>query len=176
MLYQYQKGEQITSPNKNLDSILFVVDGTIRIYGLRRDGAISPVNQQNAPIILGDMEFSTHEKSKFFAEAVTDVICVALPIKQHEKQLHCDILFLHTLLHSYAKKMQLFTMIDALAETIEERVLLYLKDFSPTHELIGIEAAILQLRCSRRQLQRVLQKLCAEGKVEKIGKGRYRLI
>lgn len=34
---------------------------------------------------------------------------------------------------------------------------------------------LLQLRCSRRQLQRVLKKLCEENTVEKVGKGKYRL-
>ena len=40
---------------------------------------------------------------------------------------------------------------------------------------MGMESATLQLRCSRRQLQRVLKKLCLQGKIEKVGKGRYRL-
>lgn len=174
-VYQYEKGELITWPSQELDNILFVVDGTIRIYGLRRNGTISPVNQQNAPIILGDIEFSTRKNPPFFTEAITDVTCVALSMKQNEQQLYSDIRFLHALLNSYAKKLQLFVLVDTPAQTIEERVLLYLKNFCPTHELIGIEAAILQLRCSRRQLQRVLRKLCEEGKVEKVGKGRYRL-
>ena len=49
-----------------------------------------------------------------------------------------------------------------------------MKRNAPAFELNGIEAAVLQLRCSRRQLQRVLKKLCETGQVEKTGKGRYR--
>lgn len=175
LVLQYQKGEFVTSANQKLDNILFVVDGVVRIYGLRENGTISPVNQLNAPIILGDMEFSQQQASSFFTEAVTEVTCIALPIQQYEEQLHSDILFLHALLRSYAAKMKQITLVEIPSETIEERVILYLKNFCPTHELIGIEAATLQLRCSRRQLQRVLQKLCAEGKVNKTGKGRYKL-
>ncbi len=174
-LYRYEKGEQITSPDKRLEELLFVVKGTIRVYGLRNNGTISPVNQQNAPILLGDIEFAEQGPTPFFAEAVTDVICIALAIQPYEKLLHTDIRFLHVLLHAYAEKLQLFAFVEAPAETIADRVLLYLKNFCPTHELNGIEAAVLQLRCSRRQLQRVLQKLCAEGEIEKIGRGRYRL-
>lgn len=175
-VYQYQKGELLAAPNRQLKNILFVIDGAIRIYGLRENGTITPVNQKNAPIILGDMEFITQEAPPFFAEAMSDVTCIALPIRQYEEQLNIDILFLHTLLRSYAEKMKLLVLVDIPAETIEDRVLLYLKNFCPSYELIGIEAATLQLRCSRRQLQRVLQKLCAEGKVEKTGKGKYRLL
>ena len=121
------------------------------------------------------MEFAEGGNPPFFTEAVTDVTCIALPVQPYEKQLHADNRFLHVLLHSYAKKLHFFAFVDAPAETIEERVLLYLKNVCPNHTIQGIEAAVLQLRCSRRQLQRVLQKLCAEQKLKKIGKGRYTL-
>lgn len=175
LIYQYKKGEQITSPDKKLEEILFVEEGTIRVYGLRDNGTVSPVNQQTAPMILGDIEFAQRGNPPFFTEAVTDVTCIALPVKPYERQLHEDTRFLHVLLHSYAEKLQLFAFVDVPAETVAERVLLYLKNICPDHELQGIEAAVLQLRCSRRQLQRALKKLCMDGQIEKVGKGRYRL-
>lgn len=174
-LYRYEKGEQLTSPSKKLEEILFVVEGTIRVYGLRSNGTVFPINQQNAPLLLGDIEFTDHNPTTFFAEAVTPVFCIALPVQPYEQQLHADIRFLHVLLRAYAEKLRIFAFLEAPAENIADRVLLYLKNFSPTHELNGIEGAVLQLRCSRRQLQRVLQKLCAQGKVEKVGRGHYRL-
>lgn len=39
----------------------------------------------------------------------------------------------------------------------------------------GIERATYSLHCSRRQLHRLLAKLCGEGRLERIGKGRYRI-
>ena len=48
-------------------------------------------------------------------------------------------------------------------------------NLSPEHELYRISEAIYALRCSRRQLQRVLRKLADEGKIMKTGKGRYKL-
>ena len=62
---------------------------------------------------------------------------------------------------------------DVAAATIEERVVLYMQA-TPGRELWGIENAVLQLRCSRRQLQRVLKKLCASGRAEKTAKGCFR--
>lgn len=64
---------------------------------------------------------------------------------------------------------------EAAAETVEQRVLLYLKNISPSNKLEGIDASALKLRCSRRQLQRVLTKLCQSGQIEKTGKGKYKL-
>ena len=66
VIYKYDKGEQITSPDKKLDDILFITDGIIRIYGLRDNGTISPVNQQKAPIIIGDIEFTNQGNPPFF--------------------------------------------------------------------------------------------------------------
>ena len=96
LVYQYEKGEKITSPDKTLKEIVFITEGTIRIYGLRDNGTVTPVNQQTAPVIIGDIEFVEQGITPFFTEAVTNVTCVALPIKPYEQQLHTDIRFLHT--------------------------------------------------------------------------------
>lgn len=173
---RYQKGELITAPDQKLETILFVIEGTVRIFGIRPDGTSSPVNQQNPPVILGDIEFSEQGACPFFTQATTDVLCLGLPVKPYEKELHRDLRFLHVLLHSYAGKLQFFAFVDAPAETLEDRVLLYLKNFCPNHEFSGIEMAVSRLRCSRRQLQRVLQKLCTQGTLQKVGKGHYKLV
>lgn len=172
--YRYEKGEYLTSPNKRLEELLFVVRGAIQIYGVRDDGGVAPVNQTDRPTVIGDLEFSTQGDTLFFVETQTPVICVALPVGKYRKQLNSDLRFLHFLLQSYAEKIQLFGF-DLAASTIEERVLAYMKKNQPHHELKGISTAVLQLRCSRRQLQRVLKKLCETGQVEKLEKGRYRL-
>ena len=41
--------------------------------------------------------------------------------------------------------------------------------------LKSIEEATNYLHCSRRQLQRILKKLCVEGKMIKVGKGKYKI-
>lgn len=175
-LYEYEKGEQISSPSQRLEMILFLMQGTIRVYGLRSNGTVVPVNQQQPPALLGDMEFVEKGELPFFIEAVTDVTCVGLPFQPYKEQLNQDVRFLQRMLQSYAEKIQYFAWLNAFAETIEERVLFYLEKLCPDHQLHGIEGAVLQIRCSRRQLQRVLQKLCQEGRVEKLGKGQYRLL
>ena len=55
LVYQYEKGEKITSPDKKLKEIVFITEGTIRIYGFRDNGTVTPVNQQTAPVIIGDI-------------------------------------------------------------------------------------------------------------------------
>lgn len=173
---RYEKGEFITWFDRRLDDMLFLIEGTIQIYGIRENGSISPITEAESPAIIGDIEYIDHGISPFFVETKSPAVCIALSVKKYRKQLDCDLRFLHMLLESYAIKIKTFSMIDMSTSTLEERLLLYMQHIWPLGELDGVESALLQLRCSRRQLQRVLKKLCQEGRVIKIGKGKYRLI
>ncbi|MCI8865285.1 MAG: cyclic nucleotide-binding domain-containing protein [Lachnospiraceae bacterium] len=173
--YRYEKGEYITVPGKPMDKILFLVEGTVQIYGIREDGSLSPVNQIVSPTILGDLEFPNQEAAPFFTETKTPAVCLSLSTKAYRNQLDCDLRFLHVLVQSCTDKLKFFSLKDTVAATLEERVLLYLKNVCPRCEMDGVETAVFQLRCSRRQLQRVLKKLCEKGQVRRVGKGRYRL-
>lgn len=175
-LHKYEKGEYLTTPNNSTSHLLFVVEGTVQVYNIYDDGGIAPVNQIDSPTLIGDIEFYKHENSLYFVEAKTDVICIALSMKKYQKVLNCDLKFLHTIIQSYVDKLKVFSSMDIKASTIEERVIFYMKTISPSNEINGIESVIHKIRCSRRQIQRVLNKLCIEGKVERIGKGKYRLV
>ena len=79
------------------------------------------------------------------------------------------------MLRQLAEKLSLSAVMTAFAQTLEERVLFYLKKVQPEHEIVSVDHALQPLHCSRRQLQRVLKKLCDEGLLVKTGRGRYRL-
>lgn len=173
--YSFEKGEYITSPDVPMDKLLFCIRGTIQIYGIRDDGGISPIGLARSPAILGDVEFGNGGKSPFFSQAKTNALCLALSLREYSEQLHRDLRFLHCLLRFYGEKLERFSTQSVTGTTVEQRVLQYLENGDAPAELMGMESATLQLRCSRRQLQRVLKKLCLQGKIEKVGKGRYRL-
>lgn len=173
-LCRYEKGEYLTAPYRRTKELLFVVSGTIQIYGIRDDGSAAPIAQGGRPALIGDIEFTTEENPTFFAEAKTVVLCIALSMEKYRRQLESDLKFLHMLLRSYTDKLALFSFSEA-APTIEAKVLMYMENFSENHEIHGIEEAVHQLHCSRRQLQRVLAKLCETGRIQKTGRGRYKL-
>ena len=125
--------------------------------------------------IIGDVEFTGSDEPVLFVEASKPVVCLAIDIKAYRKILMNDVTFLQPILASFAGKFRKIITIDAMSGNIEERVLNYMENLSPEHELYRISEAIYALRCSRRQLQRVLRKLADEGKIMKTGKGRYKL-
>ena len=172
--YRYARGEIIASPDAPLQHLLFLVKGAVQIYGIRSDGGISPINYMTPPGMLGDVEYC-NGLSPFFVEVKEEAVCLALDVRRYREALDRDLAFLHHLLRSFAEKLEHFSLEETLSFTVEERVLFYLSNIAPDHEIRGIETALLRLRCSRRQLQRVLRQLCDEGKIKKTGHGSYRL-
>lgn len=174
-VFRYEKGELLASPVEPLDHILFPVEGKAVIYGIRNDGTSFPISEIRKGDIIGDVEFTGSDEPVLFVEASKPVVCLAIDIKAYRKILMNDVTFLQTILASFAGKFRKIITIDAMSGNIEERVLNYMENLSPEHELYRIREAIYTLRCSRRQLQRVLRKLADEGKIMKTGKGRYKL-
>ena len=89
--------------------------------------------------------------------------------EDNKEKLNQDIKFLHTLLNSIASKLKQSSTNQFVYQSIEERFLYYLKYYC-YGSLKSIEEATNYLHCSRRQLQRILKKLCDEGKMIKEGK------
>ena len=174
-VFRYEKGELLASPVEPLDHILFPVEGKAVIYGIRNDGTSFPISEIRKGDIIGDVEFTGSDEPVLFVEASKPVVCLAIDIKAYRKILMNDVTFLQTILASFAGKFRKIITIDAMSGNIEERVLNYMENLSPEHELYRIGEVIYTLRCSRRQLQRVLRKLADEGKIMKTGKGRYKL-
>ena len=175
MVCRYERGEIIISPVNPLDDILFITNGTAAIYGIRPDGSSFPISTINAPEVIGDIEVLTAAATSFFVEARNQVSVISLPLSYCREKLWNDPRFLHTLLDSLSSKLTRIAFTEGVSATVEERVLNYLRDFCDDGSLKGINNATYMLRCSRRQLQRVLRKLCDEGRLQKDGKGRYRL-
>lgn len=173
--FQYQKGELLCSPVNPADHLFFIVEGSVQMYDLRDDGGKLPVASLGNDMLIGDMEFITGRPTVFFVEAAEDCTCVALPVALYREELERDVRFLHSLLEDMAEKFERDADVAITTANLGERVMEYLRDKAPAHEITEVETLLYQLRCSRRQLQRVLRQLCDEGRLEHPGKGHYRL-
>lgn len=178
LLLHYQKNEFILSPDQPVHYLLFIAEGLIHIYDISSEGKKSPVTSETGQTLplLGDIEFSLRSGEPYFVEAVTEVTAVAIPIAASRQVLNQDVLFLQYLTTSLATKLKRAGQIDIEAQSVQERVLIYMENIYPNGILRGVDNTAMQLRCSRRQLQRVLKDLCASGKIKKIGRGTYQLV
>lgn len=73
--------------------------------------------------------------------------------------------------------MKVFTARNSVVlPRLEERLLYHLKNECLHRTIIGMDDTAARLRCSRRQLQRVVKKLEEQGRLKKLRKGCYRLL
>lgn len=175
-LARFQKGELLIAPFKPMDEFLFLAAGKVNIYGLREDGSMFSVCLVAQGVLLGDIEFVQRAALPFYAEAMEDTLCVELSMEKHRERLKQDVRFLNYLLQSVADKFHQFISMGDAAQLVEEKLLTFLGELQPDHTLHSINAGVIQLHCSRSQLQRVVRKLCQEGALSKISKGKYRLV
>ncbi len=175
-LVEYKKGELVCAPGRPLEDILFPVRGSVLVYSLREDGKWLPMSRGVDRTAMGAVEFVAPELPSLYAEAVDDLLCVALPIGRNRAALERDCTFLMYLLKCMNSMVVTYTLIGHRERSVEERVLTFLRDIQPDHTLHGINRGLMQFHCSRRQLQRVIKRLCDEGKLRKLKKGVYILL
>lgn len=166
----------ICSPLNPAEDILFLISGSAQMYDLREDGTKLPVAHISEETVIGDMEFITGCPTAFFVEAAEDCVCLALPRERYREALHRDVRFLHCLLQEMTEKFIHGMNVEIAPSTLEAKVLQFLQQEAPEQEVDQVETMLFQLRCGRRQLQRVLRKLCDEGKLERLGRGHYHLL
>lgn len=175
-LYKFEKGELLSGPHIHQGYILILVSGIVQIYGVGLDGRKIPVNLINRGSVIGDVEFCTKRNSNLFAEVKREVVCICIPIEENRKVLENDIRFLRWILSSISQKVYLTRVSEGTVISVEEKLLAYMREECEDGTLKGVEHAALRLRCSRRQLQRVLQNLCDKCVIKKTGRGIYQLV
>ena len=174
-LLKFDKGEMLNDPFQLLSQFYIIVKGSVSIYSLTEDGSIRYISKAASGTLLGDMEFSGAGNQSLYVEAAETVLCLDLPFRENLEVLENDPVFLRFVLGQLAGKLSLSAVMTASAQTLEEKVLFFLGKVQADHTISSVNHALQALHCSRRQLQRVLKKLCNEGLIIKIGRGCYRL-
>lgn len=175
-IHTYEKEEFLTTPHKENPNILFLLEGEVKVYHLQKDGTMGTVGVARAGDVLGDFEFCRRERAYLFAEAITKVSCLALPWMQYDDQLRRDADFLMFLLHVSIDKMANSAELASINPSLEDRLLFYIQNMCAGQTMRNVNSASLALHCSRRQLQRLLKRLCEDNILEKTGRGHYQLI
>ena len=176
VLCHFEKGELLSAPHIKQRYILFIWSGNVHVYGIRLDGRKVPVTLSKKGDIIGDVEFGNSKNTNLFSEALKDVLCVGISIREHREVLENDVRFLRYLLGSVSSKVYMTNVSESPIVSVKEKLLHYMEHECEKQTLKGVEDATMRLQCSRRQMQRVLKELCEDGSIEKIGKGSYRFL
>ncbi len=72
-ILEYEKEERITAMDEKMTGLLFIVRGTIHIYGVEPDGTQYSIVAAQGETILGVVEFLLDRPSPYFAQAASVV-------------------------------------------------------------------------------------------------------
>lgn len=168
-LISYERHELLIQPAFYCHFIYFLVKGRVNVYSLREDGRQFIMEADKRVPMLGDIEFMNQKYPELFVEALEEVLVLRVNTQVYGNRLHNDVLFLHSIIYSCMDILQSTHH----NQTLEEKVLGYMKYQCEDQKLRKIERSAEILHCSRRQLQRVLSKLVNEKKIIKVSKGVY---
>ena len=171
----YEAGEFISAPWKQQALFQIVCQGEISIYYVRDDGSKYSLSQGREAYCLGEMALFKKDDTTVFAQAVTDVTCLAFLIAGNEEKLLENNQFLRLICQNVTDKLSAAMIRDAVSSSLVERVWNYMQFKCENGILKGLERTAFQLHCSERQLQRIMNDFQSKNIVEKIGKGTYRL-
>ena len=175
-LYRLEKGEYLNNELDPKEYFSFVAEGAYQIMNVDDSGRVYRYPESSGFNCLGDLEFATGEYSPYLIEIVKTVYVISIPLKDTEAFLRRDPLFLNYIIHNLGLKLSRSQRLMLENGTNTEKVLVYLRTMCPDQTLKGTGKAAVQLRMSRRQLQRILKEYCAQGIIKKTGRGTYRLM
>lgn len=177
-LVKFPKGEIISSKNKKLNELLFVVEGCLKIYYISSDGNALSLAFKEGFTMLGDMEFAG-EKTCPYAESVSEVLCISISMDRYKDLLNEDIKFCRYVIKSLAKKVSNSSKNSFLNQlhSKESRLALYILANEDNKIKRSWTEVSHLLAFSYRQLMRLLSKFCEDGLIKRVDKkGQYIIV
>jgi len=177
--FSFSKGEIFIKEGEPLSYLYFARMGKAKVSLLMESGKQLLPCYYISKGIIGDIEFMTEQKEAFSSmQALTDFVCIAIPIPQNEALLKENIAFMNLIGKGLAQKLMQSNTNSAinLLHSLEERLCAYIVQAS--YQGIFCEKltdVATWLGTSYRHLLRILEKLCAEGILEK-QKGMYLIL
>lgn len=176
-LYCYEIGEIMNQSHPQEEYIKFLVEGTVASDEVDIDGSINRLFEETAFAFWGEVELYGYSFSNHFHEVVETAYCIELPLIPYRDILLNDKCFLQYLTKRMSNTIYTAThMMSYMKYSIEDRLIYHMKYVCSNHSFSGMELTAKRLQCSRRQLQRVVNTLMKEGRIQKTGWGEYTLL
>lgn len=174
-LYEYAPGEMINVVHPMEESMKFIVEGVFDHYKIQEDGSPYLIAHCVGFGFMGDLAFCGRQPPGRHQEVIETVRAVELPMAEVRPILENDNRFLRFLIDTMAQRMTASMHSRSDMTTADKALLGYLRWRCPNHTITNVSEAAFHMNYSRRQLQRVLKQLTADGTLIRTGKGCYRL-
>lgn len=177
-LVHYTKGEIIVLYGEVSNKLFFLVSGKIKFYCIADNYEEYFFFNAKNDGLFGEVEYALGIPSITQSEVLEDCECIILPIDANRRHLDNDLKFQTFLTHILAQKYNDLrrNYVDVEAFSLEERFARYLLSLKGQEHIGNLQQISRVIRCSYRQLLRIIHKFCENGCLERLeGKGKYRI-
>ena len=176
-LIRYEAGELVDQYRPQEKYLKFIVEGTVAADEIDIHGNTKRLMVESDLAFWGEVELCGRSFPNHLREALETLYCIELPLEPLRDILFQDLKFMKYLVTRMSYSIYMLTnTIAYMNYSIEDRLIYYAKYMCQNHTFSGMELTAKNLQCSRRQLQRVINKLLDENKLIKIGWGTYQLV
>ena len=173
-LYRYEVGEMMNILHPQEQYLKFIVDGRLGVDTIDSDGNLQRIVEEKAFVYFGEVEILGRSFSNHFHEVLETVYSIELPWEPLRETLWNDLKFLQFLVKHMSRTIYVATnSMEEATEDVQRKLLRYIRTECENNTFSGMETTAKRLRCSRRQLQRIVCKLVDEGTLVKSGWGTY---
>lgn len=165
-LLRYARGEYLCHEGGQLDEIFYIIEGKVKISVGSREGKTLLICFYEAEGIIGSIEVLTGKPATATAQAVSDTLCIAVPIAGNGTFFHTNATFLDYLCTTMSVMFAKSSRNSAIniLHPLQTRLCSYIvlmhdqgrfhENLTETSELLGT---------SYRHLLRELARLCQDG-------------
>jgi CRP/FNR family putative post-exponential-phase nitrogen-starvation transcriptional regulator len=173
-MLRFKKGEYICSEGQPILYLFILLEGKAQVYVTSKDGKTLLLCYYTSKGILGEVELLSDGVATSSVQAITEVYCIGLPLLHYKDYLTNNIKFMNYLCSELAQKLSRSVRNSTanILYPLETRLCAYIsmsgegnhfyQKLTETAELLGT---------SYRHLLRVLEKLCAQGILERVPHG-----
>ncbi len=175
-LFAYEDGEVLLREGEEMSHLLYLVEGRAKATSSMETGKSLLLRFNHPLALIGDLELVRHTPVQSQITAVTNCLCIGLPVDYIYKHEMKNTAFLQDLLKHLSYKLQTRTTASRvnLLSSVENRLASYLLSISTPGNEFGTELQTGNvgemadlLGTTHRHLNRVLHDLTEKGIIEK---------
>lgn len=166
MRFKYDSGETIANSGDAINYLYFIIKGKVKVFVNLSSGKQLSLAYFTSSGILGEIDLVSGVSTPYVTiMAVSDVICVALPLNMYGESLRRNIDFMNYLAGELARRLTQRSINGAITtlQPLESRLCAYITQTAINgvfHETLTEVSGMVG--ASYRHLLRCLQKLCEE--------------
>ncbi|MCK5129810.1 MAG: cyclic nucleotide-binding domain-containing protein [Clostridiales bacterium] len=178
-IQRYERGEFIYYQGNTFDHLFFFLEGKAKVFYTSENGKTLLIAFYTTKGIIGEAELmSDRDTAALGIQAITEVICIAIPMVTHKEYLKNNLDFMNCVGKELSDKLFVSTSSATfnVLHTLKTRLLAYI---AMTHQDGYFNEKLTDLSeilgTSYRHLHRTLVDLCNQGLLGKRSKG-YQII